>query len=371
MSKGTKDTIREKVTEGRVGPALHYLLYALSMVYGFIVRLRLLLYRIRILKTGRVRSRVVSIGNITAGGTGKTPLAMHMARRFAGEGEGPVILSRGYGGSHAGKGRAEPGLVSDGSKLLMGPEEAGDEPYQMARELLNIEGFGGGDGVPVIVSPDRLKGARFAVEKFRPGVIILDDGFQHIRLARDVNIVLIDPSKGELNKEYLLPRGLLREPLSSLERADIFMIKGAGREARTSEMPLPVRRRFGFTYRPSKLLSLKDGTPIDPDEIDGKRVAIFSGIASPGSFESTVLSLGAEVVGSLTYPDHHSFSGEDLKEISAMKETPGGVDYIITTEKDAVRLNGLTDVLPEIHFLKIEIEIDNEQRFFNRIKRGR
>ncbi len=371
MSKVSKDTTRAKVTEDRVGPVLHYFLYPLSLLYGFIVRLRLFLYRARILKTGRVKSRVVSIGNITAGGTGKTPLVMHMARRFAGEGEGPVILSRGYGGSHAKKFSSTPGLVSDGTELLMGPEEAGDEPYQMARELLNIEGFGGGDGVPVIVSPDRLKGARFAVEKFRPGVIILDDGFQHIRLTRDVNILLIDPSKGPLSEARLLPRGLLREPLSALERADIFMIKGAGREARTMEMPLPVRRRFGFKYRPSKLCSLNDGRHEDPNVLDGKRVAIFSGIASPESFENTVLSLGAIIVAELTYPDHHRFSGADLKEIGAMKETPGGVDYIITTEKDSVRLDGFTDVLPEIHILKIEIEIDNEQRFFNRIKRGR
>ena len=154
---------------------------------------------------------VISIGNITAGGTGKTPMTMHIARRFVTEGSKVVILSRGYKGESKGI-----GLVSNGAEVLMSAKEAGDEPYMMAEKLKGP----GNSGVPVIVGADRYKAGLFAIEKFSPDLILLDDGFQHIALARDKNIVLID-AKTDLQNARLLPAGMLREPITSALRGRV------------------------------------------------------------------------------------------------------------------------------------------------------
>src|SRR3989338_4045779 len=194
---------------------LYYLLYlplySSSILYGICIKLRYFLYHTGIFKTKRLTCKVISIGNITVGGSGKTPMAIYLAKKLKEKGRKVIILSRGYKGKVKGI-----GVVSDGGNILLDPEDAGDEPYLMAAKLKNI---------PVIVGKDRYKAGLYAIEKFNPDVIILDDGFQHIRLARDIDFLLIDLRKG-FGNGHLFPLGMLREPLSGLKRGTFFLMKG-------------------------------------------------------------------------------------------------------------------------------------------------
>jgi tetraacyldisaccharide 4'-kinase len=203
------------MTQGGVGATafsspLEWLLYACSQAYELAARLRVKLYETGFLKQQNLQCKVVSIGNITVGGTGKTPVTLHVADLLRRMGYKVAVISRGYGGS-AGK---KAGIVSDGQEIKMTPEEAGDEPYMISLKL---------KGIPVIVGRDRVKAGRFAIGEFGSDIIVLDDGFQHLGLRRDLNIVLLD-SANPFGNGYLLPRGVLREPLSHLGRADAFVL---------------------------------------------------------------------------------------------------------------------------------------------------
>lgn len=328
------------------GALLRAFLYALSIVYGFFVGARIFLYEIGALKAVRAGCKVISIGNITAGGSGKTPITMKIAAFLKARGKKAVILSRGYKRKKTGM-----VIVSDFNGVLASHEDAGDEAYLMAEKL---------KGVPVIVSADRAEAARHAIKEFSADAIILDDGFQHLRLARDVNVVLIDGGK-RFGAGYLLPRGVLREPISGLSRADCFMIKGGGE-------PLPEiegtgKPVFGFSYKPSMLRS-SDGRERPLEFLRRKKVAMVSGIASPESFEATVKELGATIDKVFTYPDHYAYSKEDVFEITAGVK---GLDAVITTEKDIVKLNGIWPKEVLLLAISIEVEIENEEGFFELI----
>ncbi|MBI5810633.1 MAG: tetraacyldisaccharide 4'-kinase, partial [Deltaproteobacteria bacterium] len=194
MIGGIRIAIDRWMRDEHTGLAPHIALYLLSILYGASVRMRASLFAIGLIKTKRLPCRVVSIGNLTVGGSGKTPMVMHMADILQKKGRRVVILCRGYKGSAKGV-----NAVSDGRTVLLGYKEAGDEPYLLARRL---------KGVPVVVGRDRYKSGLYAIEAFSPDVILLDDGFQHIRLARDVNILLVDSKEG-FGNGHLLPRGLL------------------------------------------------------------------------------------------------------------------------------------------------------------------
>lgn len=331
---------------------IHVILYLLSIPYGLAVRLRLFLYGRGILKTHTLPCRVVSIGNITVGGTGKTPVTIALAREIQEGGRSVVILSRGY----KSKGPSKDGMrvVSDENEILLTPRESGDEPYLMATKL---------PGVPIVVSSNRVKAGGYIMERFAPDIILLDDGFQHIRLYRDVNIMLVDARRG-FGSGYLLPRGPLREPVTEIKRADIIMVKGAGDPNTPIDIPgnLP---RFNFTYNASALTSLTDEIVAGAlDDLSGSNVFIFTAIADPDSFATSVEALGANITGTLTFPDHHWFTQNDIDRLKAASQKQGeqgeqgGVDYIITTEKDAVRLGSLdTGTLPLV-MLTIEASIE-------------
>ena len=330
------------------GVLLRVFLYVLSLIYGFFVRVRIFLYKIGVLKQVRVGCKVISIGNITAGGSGKTPVTMKIAAFLKARGKKVVILSRGYK-------RKKTGLVvvSGFDGPLVGQEDAGDEAYLMAEKLM---------GVPVIVSADRVEAARHAIEEFSADAIVLDDGFQHLRLARDVNVVLIDGEK-RFGTGYLLPRGVLREPLSGLSRADCFMVKGKGALLEIEGAGKPV---FRFSYKPLMLRSL-DGSERPLGFLRRKKVAIVSGIASPESFEATVKELGPTIDKVFIYSDHHSYSKEDVSEITAGVK---GLDAVVTTEKDIVKLNGLWPKEILLLAISIEVEIENQEGFFELIGKG-
>ena len=326
------------------GPA-GVILSPLSLVYGAGVRLRLSLYRTGIFKTHTLPCTVISVGNITAGGAGKTPMTIHIAGLLKKMGRSVVVLSRGYKRSSKGV-----KIVSDGAKLLLGPMEAGDEPYLMARRL---------EGVPVVVGEDRVKAGEYAIRKFTPDCILLDDGFQHIRLFRDLNILLVD-SKTAFGNDRLLPAGLLREPMGGVGRADLIMIKGVkdhklkpSDEERLKDFNLDT---LGFHYRVTGASALKKKKRLGPDELGGLKVFALAGVANPGAFLETLKELGASVTGKLLYRDHHAYSKADFDSI--IKAAEGQAELIVTTEKDGVKLERFADGRVPIYAIGIEVVVD-------------
>ncbi|GAB4337497.1 MAG: tetraacyldisaccharide 4'-kinase [Candidatus Abyssubacteria bacterium] len=307
-------------------------------------------YSLGFARSATVDAKVISIGNITAGGTGKTPATIYFARKLQEAGRRVVVLSRGYGRSSR---MDRPLVVSDGAKTLVASREAGDEPWLIARKLTRT---------PVVVCADRIKGAEFAIERFRADTIVLDDGFQHIALKRDEDIVVLDCAV-PFGYGHLLPRGLLREPLSALKRATRFLLTHADKyehdetEARLRDIN-PTAQVLKSRHRPVKLISAKDGTVQNCASLSGRRVVVFSGIGNPKSFEDTIRRLGAQTVGNFRYVNHHWYDSRDIEAvIQSAKQS--NADYIVTTEKDWVRLS-LLDVVPEnLFLLEIELELLN------------
>ncbi len=313
-------------------------LLAASRLYGLVVRTRSRLYGRGYLPVRRLPCRVISIGNIVAGGTGKTPATLWLAARLREAGHGVAVVSRGYGGT-AGK-RA--GVVSDGREIRMGPEMAGDEPYMMATRL---------PGVPVLVGADRYRSGLRAVERFGSGVILLDDGFQHLKLFRDLDLVLLDGSR-PLGNGHLLPGGPLREPPSALARARGVVLtrwEGGGpvpavihRHApgvpvfRSVHEPYP-HLFLGAGQRPPAAVPAGTGSGGDLPPLSGRRVMGVSGIARNDAFRETLRRLGADPVGFRGFPDHHRYTGADIRSVLETARQQGA-ELLVTTEKDWVRL---------------------------------
>ncbi len=295
-----------------------------------------------------VEARVISVGNITAGGTGKTPATIYFTRRFFDAGQKVVVLSRGYGRSAP---MDEPAAVSDGRMVLVSPRESGDEPYLIAKKL---------PGVPVVVCGDRVRGAKFAIEKFQPQTIVLDDGFQHIALSRDEDIVVIDCT-APFGFEHLLPRGLLREPLLALRRAATFLLTRAdeckhGDTVERLKEINPTAEVFLSRHRPVRFSRLDASENFPCDFISGKRVLALSSIGNPMSFETALKRLGAEVAASLRFKDHHWYSPTDMGKIrEAARQSRA--EHIVSTEKDGVRLGLVADVPKDILLLEVELEM--------------
>ena len=322
------------------------ILKPLSLVYGAGVRLRLSMYRTGLFRTHTLACPVISIGNITAGGSGKTPMTIHIAELLRKKGLGVAILSRGY--KRSSKGVA---VVSDGTEVLLGPSEAGDEPYLMARRL---------KGVPVIVGEDRVKAGEFAIGKFAPQCILLDDGFQHIRLFRDLNILLID-SKAAFATDRLLPAGLLREPLGAVGRADLVMVKGSKLAPKDSKLLKGFKLdTLGFHYKATGASGLKSGLKkkkrLATDKLKGLKAFAVAGVANPSSFLETLDALGVSLTGKRIYRDHHSYSKADFE--SLMKEAAGS-ELILTTEKDAIKLERFAEGKIPVYAVEIDVAMDS------------
>ncbi len=333
---GKIESLMRSETSGLTGA----LLGALSGLYATGVRARLLSYKLSVLPSYSLPLKVVSVGNLTVGGTGKTPVAIFLGRFFQADNRRVALLSRGYKGNSSGV-----AVVSDGRKILMGPGEAGDEPFLMAKSL---------DGVPVVVCADRVKGGRFIIDRFSPEVLILDDAFQHVRLRRDINILLIDAEEGFGNGR-LLPRGILREPLSSIRRADFALIKGGQPRGRVwealHEHSIPY---IPFRYRPCAIYNIDSGEELPVEALRGARVISVSGIANPASFRQSLKELGAVVETELDFPDHHAYSASDGRNI---EQRAAGREMVVTTEKDGVKLCGLVKGVP-VFALRISIEVE-------------
>jgi len=344
-------------------------LFAISICYGELVQLRGTLYKKGLLRSKRLSCPVISIGNITVGGSGKTPMTIYVAEVIQGLGYNVVIISRGY------KGQAEKigGVVSDGRIICMGPDTAGDEPFMVAKRLKTV---------PVIVGQNRFKAGRLAIQKFKPDVLLLDDAFQHLKLNRDIDLVLLD-SKKPLGNTYLFPRGTLRETASALSRGDAVILTRSdiGKPASLDQIKSVVPRKpvFHSFHTPyiykivtGNSAQLSDGLNIsskyDFDIFKRKRAFAFSGIAINDDFRRTIESFECNLLDSLGFPDHHSYSNRELDEIvrSAMDLS---AEFIFTTEKDYVRI--AHKIKWPIHLIIIGIEIsfgENDMAFKSFIK---
>lgn len=302
-------------------------MYFLSLIYGFITGIRNKLYDFNILKTKKVNgTQIICIGNITAGGTGKTPAVQYFAKKILKENKKVAVLSRGYNG----KRKEDPMIVRDEKGIYATALEAGDETYLHA---LNLE-------IPVAVAKDRYEGAVLLKEKYNVDVIILDDGYQHRKLFRDKNILLIDATN-PFGQNYLLPKGRLRESLNGIKRADeiiITKVNYTGIKAAESiaekltkyNKPLFLAEHKEDYFYNQKLLKF------DFDVIKNKKVLLFSSIASPENFKKSIAKLGAEKLDEIKFSDHHIYSDVEIDEI--IREAKD-YDFVITTEKDIVKIN--------------------------------
>lgn len=331
----------------------------LSVLYGLGVRLRFVAVKKR--KKKELPGFVVSIGNLTVGGTGKTPTTITIAEWALREGYNVAVLSRGYGGKY----KTKVLVVSDQDGIKADPETAGDEPYLIARRLKSV---------PVIISRYRYLAGIRAHEMFRSNFFILDDGFQHLMLKRDLDLVLIDASN-PFGNGHLLPWGPLREPFKQLKRADalIFTRSGSSPAEYDVERSLKERLRekplFRSDHVPEEIIfPFKKDIVRDPEFLKGKRVTAFAGIARPEAFKDTLIKLGADLVSFINFKDHYPFSPDDFRGLVAEKEK-NGAEFLITTEKDWVRLESIISEYPELAYLKIKFALlSDEENFFNMVK---
>jgi tetraacyldisaccharide 4'-kinase len=327
----------------------------ISWVYRIGVWMRTTLYQRGFFKTRQLPCRVLSVGNIILGGTGKTPLVAALAKELQQRGMHVGILSRGYRGLKERTG----GVLSDGEKIHLTPAEAGDEPFMLATIV---------PGVPVLVGKKRYEMGLHAYERFGINCLILDDGFQHLKITRDVDIVLIDTRRG-FGNGHLFPRGPLREPLRSLCRASLLVLSKTDPSEPLDEIEgilgsyAPKVPLYHSRYKPVSLLEVASGKTFPPQFVREKRVFAFAGVADPEYFVHVLKGLGADIVRSVPFSDHHQYTPEDVRKICEYRDT---VDLFVTTQKDYVKLHEIPlDDLP-LFVLAIEQEI-LEQAFYQSV----
>ena len=342
---------------------LRVILRALSFIYLAIVQVRLYLYRNRILKERQLGCLVISIGNLTVGGTGKTPVVEKFARALHRGGRKVAILSRGYKSidKRRKKGWLErlidqntldpPRVVSDGKNVLLDSATAGDEPYMLASNLR---------GVAVVVDKDRVKAGLHAIKELDVDTLLLDDGLQYLHLKHRLDIVLVD-RQAPFGNEHLLPRGTLREPPRNIRRASYILITKCNGES--NDALIQRIRRFNRTaeiiecaHRPLYLQHVYRDERLPLDYLQDLYIASLCGIAAPESFESGLRSLGAKIELSRHFADHHRYSENELRTF-LQRCVKRDVHAIITTEKDAVRLPKIDPLPVPIYYLRVEIEI--------------
>ena len=326
---------------------------AMACLYGAAVSHRLKQYRSGRSLSGRLNARVISLGNLTVGGTGKTPTAIYTARALTEKGIRTAILSRGY------KGRSKEAIniVSDGQRLLLGPRRAGDEAVLMARSL---------PGAVVLTGPDRLILGQFAIDRLNVQALVLDDGFQHLKIERDINLLLLDAEKPWGNG-YLIPAGSLREPRQEAERATAFLITRADDRAEELQEELahdfPDRPIFLARHRPVRWMELNGKEQREPDRMAGREVLAFCGLAQPQYFYNTLVELGLDPVGFVGWPDHFRARPGDLRYLAA-KARSLGLDTAVTTAKDAVKLAGrnLEEMGLDLKIWVLEVGLEIKER---------
>jgi tetraacyldisaccharide 4'-kinase len=318
-----------------------------SPLYGALMRKRAAWYRSGVMESIALPVPVISVGNLTMGGTGKTPMTVYVAGCLLAAGNRPAIISRGYGG----KARRSINLVSDGDRCLLDAVQAGDEPRLLAESL---------PGVAVLTGVKRAVAADYAVRELGADIIVLDDGFQHLGLRRDLDLVLFK-APFFLGNGRVFPGGELREPVDALARADAFVITGVDRQNRAATEDFasflgeefPNRPVFVAEYRFKSLIDQKGA--VAGVEVFGQKLYGFCGLAEPGGFLRTVSGQGASLFGFKVFPDHHLYSEADLD--SLIEEAARyGCEGLLTSEKDMVKLKSLSSPLP-IYSLNVELSL--------------
>jgi len=328
------------------GNLFTFFLWILSFVYGLAIQLRLVAYKMGFSRIKRLPAHVVSIGNITTGGTGKTPFVAMLAKWADRNGFRVAILSRGYKGKRSNDSL----VVSNGKKILASVDDAGDEPLLLAKKLFSV---------PVLISKKRYKIGYLALKLFNSELLLLDDGYQHLSLHRDVNILLVD-AKRQFGNRSLLPLGPLREPVKQIKRADIIIITRCTDEHPGDDLVyflqknFPARSIFRSGHFPDQVIFPLVGKAYPPDILKGKNVVAFAGVANPDDFLEMVVSLGAYVINFKAFSDHHVFSKNEIEELVSWKKR-SDVDLLLTTEKDWVRIDGKIGVDLDIAILTIKI----------------
>lgn len=347
----------------------------LGALYGAAMRVRRALYNRGALKVHRIGAPVISVGNITTGGTGKTPLVEWVARAVANEGRRVCILTRGYGRADAGR-RV---VVSDGEQILSDARTGGDEPLQLAEALRGL--------ASVISDADRVAAARYALENLRCEVFILDDGFQHLRLARNLNLAVVDATN-PWGGGKLLPQGRLREPLRELARADCIILT---RSEQAHEDIDSLRKQAERLSDGRLVLLSRTRTravyPLEVAAADGKALgetgsqrprihasqlstlhhfAAFCAIGNPSTFFRHIEAGGYGLSYARAFPDHHVYIQREIDELT-MKAKQAGAEALLTTAKDAVKLRSLRFELP-CYVLEIELEFDDEEKLSGMIR---
>ena len=352
--------------------ALINVLFVASRFYRMAVQFRVWMYDKRVIRNHALGCLVVSIGNLSCGGTGKTPVVEVFARTLSANGRRVAILSRGYRSkkrtfaeklAHVFQHRkieTPPKVVSDGKNLLLNSEYAGDEPYMLASNLHDVA---------VVVDKDRVKSGIYAIDNFQSDVIILDDGFQYLMLKPHINIVLVD-SSDPFGNGHVLPRGILREPIKNIRRADyIFLTKSDGSH-RIEHLKRFLRRHtrraeiIECCHKPQHLVTLESKEVLPLSALKKARVAALSAIARPDSFERFLEDFGAELVLKDHFADHHRYTQQEIIDFVNQAKA-AGAEMIVTTEKDAVRIPRLDRCDVPILYLRIQIDILSGQESFN------
>ncbi len=331
------DLVHSKEAHGFFLNILLGILYVFSLIYAGLVNLKLSGFSHGLFRRRKLDCFVISLGNVTVGGTGKTPTAQRLASDIRDMGYRVVILNRGY----RAKWHGDVGIVSDGQRLQMTAAEAGDEAYMLAKHLPQV---------PVLIGAERYETGRYAIEHFGAEVAILDDGYQHWQLERDLDILLVD-AVNVFGNGYILPRGTLREPISHISRADVCLMTKVDQAAEGSREYIcetvhkynREARIVESIHEPRCFIRLAEwyenigGKGIDVSAMRGRKIMAVSAIGNPASFEQTLSDIGTVIIESLRYPDHHDYSMQEMNDILQQAQSLGA-EAIIITEKDAVKI---------------------------------
>ena len=322
-----------------------------SFVYLLGHHFRLWAYRWGLFPSRKLDCRVISVGNLTLGGTGKTPFVMMIAETLRGNGLKPAILSRGYGG----KSCNPVNVVCDGKQMLLSPELVGDEAVMMAEKLKNV---------PVLTGSDRFQTGQYALENFDIDTLILDDGFQHLALNRDLDILLFDHLK-PLGNGHLFPAGELREPPGETRRADMVCFTHfSGGDINFDSHLLDSVPQIKTHLRLDSIIRMGDDEVLDAEVFKKESVAAFCGIAKPEGFRQILQDSQIQIKFFKPFPDHHPYTFQDIKELEALA-VKEGVQFILLPEKDAVKLKDMKLTLPFFKVV-IELEILEGREIFNK-----
>jgi len=339
--------------------SFEWFLVGISYGYGLGVWFRLWLYKKGLVRQKTLPCFVISVGNIVVGGAGKTPMAIYVAQILKEMGKQPVVISRGYKGKYKNNSL----IVSNGDQIFSNAEDSGDEPYMMAKRR----------SFPVVVGKDRFKAGIKAINAFKPDVIVLDDGFQHLKLKRDLDLLLLDYSNPLGNKRFL-PAGRLRETLeTSTQRTDALIFTRSQDNDENSENVKDVLQHFPDCpwfktfHRPFIFKQIVCNTNLKEDKMDvrdlkGKRAILFSAIAKNSSFYHTMKESGINVMEHLEFKDHYRYKESDLLMIN-MTAKRAGADIILTTEKDWAKLDSDIEWKTDLAVIGIHIRFQDPERF--------